>query len=379
MFEANASDIGQSYLYSPMVKSRTTKNSHRSNQSSSKTNASQPKTAKAKPNDTDAYDFEGEEFEIDPELFNDSYNQVRKPLLPYGIVVNDKPAGLLIPEDQLEKAGWIEMPTEDELTTVTLTEDVTGLLITECRLLVLAFAPEYIRYKSDVEDVGGSFVGLYDDYRNGLDKKTMDVCSEHAIMFLDDKNKPLHTTPIVVRFKNVALWSFKSVREEFYRSLEKTFADYFQVPFSGKSDKWRSLGVLEVEFKAVKEGEGKNKHNCCKTVAYTKPTVENFPQLYLGKPATKSLVWQQHDAIAGFNEPQILPALPGESTSVEVEVIPPNKNKSKTQTVRKSKSTKQPPRKIQLVEEDDDFLDEDDDLENDLNDDDFVFENDNNE
>ncbi|MEH2300786.1 DUF5895 domain-containing protein [Nostoc sp.] len=119
------------------------------------------------------------------------------------------------------------MPIEDDLTIVTLTEDVTGLLITQARLLVLAFVPEYIRYKSDVEDCGGSFVGLYDEYKHNLDKKTMDVCSEHVLMFLDEDNQPLHTTPVVVRFKNVALWSFKSVREEFYRFLEKTFADYF--------------------------------------------------------------------------------------------------------------------------------------------------------
>lgn len=358
-----------------MVKSKVTNNSNRSRQSTAKTAADKPKAVKARTTDTDDYDFEGTEFEIDPELFNDNYNQVRKPILPYGIVVNDKPAGLLIPEDQLEKAGWIEIPGEDDLTTVTLTEDVTGLLITEGRLLVLAFAPEYIRYKSDVEEVGGSFVGLYDDYRHSLDKKTMDVCSEHAIMFLDDKNQPLHTTPVVVRFKNVALWSFKSVREEFYRSLEKTFADYFQVPFSGKSDKWRSLGVLEVEFRAIKEGEGKNKHNCCKTVAYTKPTVENFPQLYLGKTTAKALIWQQHDAIAGFNEPQSLPALPGESVSVDVEVLPPNKNRNKTQSVRKSKLATKPPRKIQLID-DDDFLDETDDLEAELDDDDFEEEDD---
>lgn len=367
-FEANASYLGQSYLCSPMVKSKVTNNSKHSHQSTSKTAAAKPKTTKARATETDDYDFEETEFEIDPELFNDNYNQVRKPILPYGIVVNDKPAGLLIPEDQLEKAGWIEIPGEDDLTTVTLTEDVTGLLITKGRLLVLAFAPEYIRYKSDVEEVGGSFVGLYDDYRHSLDKKTMDVCSEHAIMFLDDKNQPLHTTPVVVRFKNVALWSFKSVREEFYRSLEKTFADYFQVPFSGKSDKWRSLGVLEIEFRAIKEGEGKNKHNCCKTVAYTKPTVENFPQLYLGKTTAKALIWQQHDAIAGFNEPQSLPALPGESVSVDVEVLPPNKNRNKTQSVRKSKPATKPPRKIQLID-DDDFLNETDDLEADLDDD----------
>ena len=44
-------------------------------------------------------------FEIDPELLNDAYNQTRRPQLPYGIVVNDKPAGILIPTDQLDKAG----------------------------------------------------------------------------------------------------------------------------------------------------------------------------------------------------------------------------------------------------------------------------------
>ncbi|WP_414553153.1 DUF5895 domain-containing protein [Anabaena sp. CCY 0017] len=366
-----------------MVKSKVTNNSNRPHQSTAKNTASKPKTPRTRASDTEASTFEETDFEIDPELFDDHYNQVRKPILPYGIVVNDKPAGLLIPEDQLEKAGWLDIPEEDDLTTVTLTEDVTGLLITEAKVLVLGFAPEYIRYKSDVEDLGGSFVGLYDDYKHSLDKKTMDVCSEHALIFLDDNNQPLHTNPVVVRFKNVALWSFKSVREEFYRSLEKTFADYFQVPFSGKSDRWRSLGVLELEFKAVKEGEGKNKHNCCKTVDYTKPTVENLPQLYLGTPTAKALIWQQHDAIAGFNELQSLPSLPGESVSVDVEVLQPNKNsknRNKTQNVRKSKPATKPPRKIQVIEhEDDDFLDELDDLADELDDDDFEFQEDDQE
>jgi hypothetical protein len=310
------------------------------------------------------------EFEVDPELLSDAYNQVRRPLLPYGIVVNDKPAGILIPIDQLEKAGWTSMPEEEDLTTVTFTEDVTGLLITEARLLVLEFVPEYIRYKSDVEDLGGTVVGLYDEYRNSLDKKTMDVCSEHALLFLDEDNQPLHAVPIVVRFKNVALWSFKSAREEFYRALEKTFADYFKVPFSGKSDKWRSLGVLEVEFKAVKEGEGKNKHDCCKTVAYTKPSVETLPLLYLGASTTKALIWQQHDAIAGFTEPHSLPALPSEIEAVEVEVLPPHRNGA----TGKALNTK-PPRKIKPIEEED-FLDDLENSDAELDDGDFDFDDD---
>lgn len=71
------------------------------------------------------------DFDIDPELLGSEYNQIRRPVLPYGIVINDNPAGILIPEDQLEKANWFAMPDDDDLTTVTLSEDVTGLLLTK--------------------------------------------------------------------------------------------------------------------------------------------------------------------------------------------------------------------------------------------------------
>lgn len=158
-------------------------------------------------------------------------------------------------------------------------------------------------------------------------------------------------------------------------ALEKTFADYFNVPFSGKNDRWRSLGVLEVEFKAVKEGEGKNKHDCCKTVAYTKPTIETLPLLYLGTPTAKALIWQQHDAIAGFTEPQSLPALPGEVEAVEVEVLPPHKNGATGKALNTKPSTKSP-RKIKPIEEDEDFLDELEESDAELDDEDFDFDDD---
>jgi len=297
-----------------------------------------------------------EEFEIDPELLNPEYDQVRRPVLPYGIIINENPAGILIPVDQIEKAGWIgAMPSEDKLHSVTITtEDVTGLLITEARILALGYVPEYIRYKSDVEEVGGVVVGLYEDHKGELDKKTMEVCSEHAIVFLDKHNQPLHTTPIVIRFRNVALWSFKTAREGFYRELEKTFAQYFGVKFSGKNDKWRSLGVIECKFEAVKEGTGKNRHLCCKTSEYTTPTIENFPRLFLGTTALKSMIWGMHDNIAGFTNP-VLEASP------EVKALPP----AETPALKGSKA-----RKVEAVVVDEDE-DEDLDLDSELDDDDF--------
>ena len=314
------------------------------------------------------------DFDIDPELLGSEYNQVRRPVLPYGIVINDNPAGILIPEDQLEKANWLAMPDDDDLTTVTLTEDVTGLLLTKARILVLGFIPEYIRYKSDVPDVGGTVVGLYDEYKLNLDKKTMDVVSEHALVFLDQNNRPMHSTPIVIRFKNVALWSFKAARDEFYRLLEKTFSDYFKVPFSGKNDKWRSLGIIDCQFKAVKEGEGNNKSYCCKTVRYTKPTIDNLPQLYLGRLQDKTSIWNLHDTIAGFTEAPALPA----SEELEVKVLPPS-GKPGEKTKTSTSSHNKPPRKINQVEEDDDEEDEleEEELEDDdFDDDDFSDEDD---
>lgn len=321
-----------------------------------KTNSKAKAKTSAEPEITeDTTQFQSEDFEIDPELLEPGYNQVRRPILPYGIVVNEQVAGILIPEDQLGKANWFVMPTEEKMTTIGLTEDVTGLLLSKCRLCLLAFVPEYIRYKNDVPDLGGSVIGLYEEYKAQLDKKTMDVASEHALVFLDENNRPMHSTPIVVRFKNVALWSFKAARDEFYRLLEKTFAGYFQIPFSGKNDKWRSLGILEVEFKGVKEGEGSNKSYCCKTINYTKPTIQNLPSLYLGRPQQKNTLWGLHDSIAGFTEAA---ALPG-TAEPQIQVLPPIS--WTLENPKKQNSEHKPPRRItdEVIENDNDF---DDDL-----------------
>ncbi len=98
------------------------------------------------------------DFEIDTDLLSDAYNQVRRLLLPYGIVVNDKPSGILIPINQLEKVGWFVMPDEEDLTAVTFTEDVTGLLITEARLLVLCTG---IRTRIHSLQIGCGRLGRY--------------------------------------------------------------------------------------------------------------------------------------------------------------------------------------------------------------------------
>lgn len=300
------------------------------------------------------------EFKIDEELLDPKYNEARPPSLPYGIVINDRPAGILIPEDQLERANWYQK--DIKLTTIDLTEPVTGLLLDQVRLLVLATTPEYVRWKNDEDNLGekaGTLVALYEEYRSKLNKKTQDVCSKHAMMFLDKNNQPLHEIPIVVTFKNVALWSFKSAKEEHYRKLEKVFAQYTERPFSNKSDKWRSLGVLYTKFKAVKEGKGSNKSFCCKTDKIVEPTISNLPRLFLGKTELKQQVWQIHETITGFESSDKLLAADDEESTVEI--LPP----AREQNFSSSKT-----RKIEQVEEEeDDFeLDDDDYLDDEFDD-----------
>jgi hypothetical protein len=272
-------------------------------------------------------DGERTNINIDPELLDSTYNEIRRPSLPYGIIINANPAGIMIPSEQLDKAEWLEPIPQEQLSTIELTEGVTGLFLSKCRMLVLACIPEYVRYK-DIEENGdkaGTFISAYEDYRYNLDKKTQDVCSEHAVVFLDRSNQPLHQIPIVIRFKNVALWSFKAAKENYYRTLEKVFAEYCNVTYSGKNDKWRSLGVLNVQFKAEKEGEGKNKSFCCKTHKITAPTLDNFSKLYLGRRDRKNKIWNLHESIAGFIAPTQgqLPAL-ASSEQTEIELLPPN-------------------------------------------------------
>lgn len=269
------------------------------------------------------------EFEIDPELLLEEFNAPRMPRLPYGIVVNDNPAGLFVPEKNLAKAGWVGTPELTELDLAGGKE--RGLFLTNARMAVLGSVTPYIRYKSSDElgDLALSAIGWYDENKHILDKKTMDAVSEHLVVFLSDRNELLHQRPIRIRFKNVALWSLKEALDEFYSAAELVFAKLTGLRASGKSDRWRSLCVFACEFKGFKEGEGSNKSYCCKVNSYTQPSLENFTTLFMGTKAQKAAIWELFDMNAGFAALIGVPEEPTKSALPSVEEtaqLPEGKN-----------------------------------------------------
>jgi len=242
------------------------------------------------------------EFEIDPSLMGEEFNCRRPKRFPYGIVINAETAGLFIPEKNLTKAGWFGTP---EIVEKDLSGGVEqGLFMTNARMIVLGNVRPYLRYK-DLEEkteLSGTMIGWYDEYAGEIDKKMMDAVSEHLIMFLDNANNFLHETPIRIRFKNVSLWSLREALEQYYSQAELTFARMLNKKPSGKDDRWRSLCVVDVEFKGVKEGEGKNRSFCCKVETYIHPDEENFPALFMGTRTKMAAVLEKYDTSLGFDE-----------------------------------------------------------------------------
>jgi len=248
------------------------------------------------------------EFQFDPSLMSEEFNAPRTPRLPYAIVINDNPCGIFIPEKNAVKAGWTNLDNLSELDLPSGVQE-KGLFLSSVRMAVLGNVPPYIRYKNADKngDLSGTVVGSYEFDRALYDKKTMEVVSEHLVMFVDEANKLLHTRPIRIRFKNVALWCLREALEEFYTAIELVFAKFTGGKASGKNDKWRSLCVFSATFKAVKEGEGSNRSYCMKVESWVMPSIDNFPLMFLGVKAQKDTIWESYDMNVGSFEVKVLP------------------------------------------------------------------------
>ncbi|MEA5619938.1 DUF5895 domain-containing protein [Cronbergia sp. UHCC 0137] len=242
------------------------------------------------------------EFELDPSLLSDEFNCRRQRRFAYGIVVNSETSGLFIPEKNLAKCGWF---ANYELVEKDLSGGVEkGIFITNARMIILGAIKPYIRYKTDKDkngDMAGVMVGWYSSQEQ-IVKETMDVVSEHLVMFLDTANNFLHESPIRIRFKNVALWSLVECLETIYTQAESSFARMINARNSSKDDRWRSLCVIDVVFKGVKEGNGANKSYCCKINNFIKPDEENFSGLFLGTKFKMIAALEKYDIAIGFDE-----------------------------------------------------------------------------
>lgn len=310
----------------------TSSNNSKSVKSSAKSHSSAANASKVKPKTSTKSKVTkvDPDYQLSPEVFNEKHNEVHPPEMAYGIVVNDDPAGILIPLDQLEEAGWVDIPDENDLTTCKFGKNrVTGLFLTSARVLILGKRKDYIQSKSEGDELP-EFIGFYDEKRDEYDSETMEIRSDYAFVFLDDNNRPLHNAAAIkISWRKIARKEFNKAIRKFRRQLEKAFVDYCAkkkirdtsgrpISYSGKGDAWHACAILDLEFVAEDRGSDQT-HPCCITVIRNKPSWEIFEEIfYFGNDNAYQQLANQRDEIIGFIEASSpVPLLPSSSYEPE--------------------------------------------------------------
>jgi hypothetical protein len=240
--------------------------------------------------------------EFDPTLTSSDHNCKRSKRFPYAVVINAETSGIFIPEKNLIRSEWND-PNPNIIQKDLPGGIETGLFLTNTRMIILASVQPYIKNKNssvNPEVDRGNILGWYSDQTKIFNKEFMDAAGEYLIGFLDDSNNLLNRIPIKIRFRNVALWSLIEFLEKYYSEAELSFAKITNQTPSSKSDRWRAFCIIEAEFIAIKEGVGTKRSYCCKIGNYKRPTVENFPELFLGVNGKSEAIKDIYSLISDF-------------------------------------------------------------------------------
>lgn len=241
------------------------------------------------------------------ELADPSLNCQRQRDYPYASILNGQTSGIFIDEKNLAACCWKENVL-DKLTELQPNEDkFLALVLTKVNIAILATTPKYLRFKTAKNEnipaeQSGQLIGLLQDYQDFYkeNKGIVDVCEDRLVLFLDDKKQPLHTKPLRIRWKNVALWVINPVLKDFWETAELAFANYVGEELSSKGDKWRSLCILKAEFFGEKTGKPGAMNFCCKVKNWIRPTVENIEEWLIYERELKKLVWGEFNMSTGF-------------------------------------------------------------------------------
>jgi hypothetical protein len=242
-------------------------------------------------------------FNFDPDILNDEHNETRLQRVPSATVVSkDEDCGIFIPVEALSDMGWRGDVDIRPFKVTKTAQPSEGLFLKSAKMLILAATPPYIQIKKRDEnkEEAGQFIGWFHLDRAIFDKNRMDVACEYLLLFLDNENKPFHDKPIKARFRNTAYWKFKITLDKIYAAAEGSFAVLTNTKRSAKSDKWRSLVVVSVDFEPQVVGEAPKQSNVCGIGKYAEPNVESFPNLFLGSSEQKNKVWGLADIYSTF-------------------------------------------------------------------------------
>lgn len=235
--------------------------------------------------------FESVEEELDYDSFNSKMlNQPIVQTMPYCKAINTK-AGLFIPNDCKEKAGWFsvqdvgipytmnteQMDLKGEMVTV------PGILIKAPKLVIIRRSP-LLRYNKDLRRYDALYV--YNRDLHAKERGEIQCARRYLVMFLDEEHKFFHTSPFQLTVKGNCMFKFDVNYKNFVCEMLSFKYGMTVTKFQeNESTAWiASHCIFCPELKSEKVGE-KNQSFACITTSF-KHSV-NGDDLFLTKEQGK--------------------------------------------------------------------------------------------
>lgn len=218
--------------------------------------------------------FESVDEELDYDSFNSKMlNQPIVQTMPYCKAINTK-AGLFIPNDCKEKAGWFSL--QDVGVPYTMNTEqidlkgeivvVPGILIKSPKLVIIRRSP-LLRYNKELRRYDAQY--NYNRDVHAKERGEIQCARRYLVMFLDEEHKFFHTSPFQLTVKGNCMYKFDVTFKNFICEMLSFKHGVTVTNFQeNESTAWvASHCIFCPEFKSEKVGE-KNQSFACITTSF---------------------------------------------------------------------------------------------------------------
>ena len=278
-------------------------------------------------------------YNLDTDLFSEEYFSPLGESLPYAI--SDARGYLVIPDTEMEKALWLDMPSEFDSVQIKGGKPFMATKMSSIRASILGKSAPYWYYSNSPENQASKLAGQPVCWYNSAEGQALKdelstaplppsnirpyvYATKIQLFLLDEYNMPLHEVPLNCNFRGSACWHVLDELKKFYSSAEKTLAKVGNFRRTAFDDRVRALLIPTIKFGSEWVG-AVAKTEAIRIAEITKPTTENLTEWYLGfreTTAMRNLIWDTQSNYQNCGLSKLPPALAASPSTLVVSVVP---------------------------------------------------------
>lgn len=278
-------------------------------------------------------------YNLDTDLFSEEYFSPLDESLPYAI--SDARGYLVIPDTEMEKALWLDMPSEFDSVQIKGGKPFMATKMSSIRASILGKSAPYWYYSNSPENQASKLAGQPVCWYNSAEGQALKdelstaplppsnirpyvYATKIQLFLLDEYNMPLHEVPLNCNFRGSACWHVLDELKKFYSSAEKTLAKVGNFRRTAFDDRVRALLIPTIKFGSEWVG-AVAKSEAIRIAEITKPTTENLTEWYLGfreTTAMRNLIWDTQSNYQNCGLSKLPPALAASPSTLVVSVVP---------------------------------------------------------